>query len=159
MDIRNIDLTGSLDTHKVECFEWKDEYSLGIPEMDKDHKVLVSLLNRCINIVNADSYDENESKQEVDSILDEMMKYANYHFHREEKLMEDNRYQHLLDHQQEHQQFVIYIEITIAKYEHSELTARGLLNFLKDWLIHHILDLDKHYAPYCVGNLNIDDKK
>ncbi len=129
---------------QLDCFEWKDEYSMGIPHMDEDHKVLISLLNRCINLES----DEESAKHEIDVILDEMMKYANFHFHREELMMEEYGYPHIEDHKIEHQQFVIYIEQTIARYEDNELTAKELLNFLKHWLKHHILEMDKDYSSY-----------
>lgn len=137
--------TGNAESSKVERFRWQDDFSVGVTQMDNDHKKLIGLLNRCIDVVNTDESDIDE----IDRILDEMMKYANHHFHREEALMKDNGYPDLVDHQYEHQQFVIYVEQTIASYETGELTARDLLKFLKDWLSHHILEMDRDYVPYC----------
>jgi hemerythrin-like metal-binding protein len=62
-------------------FDWKDEYSGGITDIDDQHKVIINLMNEL--------YDAIRFKKEetiIKNVFIELLKYANYHFNLENEL-------------------------------------------------------------------------
>lgn len=135
----------------INSFEWTDNLSIGIPEIDKDHQVLLSLLNRCIDMVN-----ENEKIEELDIILNELVEYTQYHFKREEKIMDACGYPHQQNHKKGHQLLISELNQYRIKYEQGELTVDLLLGFLTGWLKDHIMGgLDKDIGAYYNKNVKL----
>ena len=121
---------------------WKDEYSVGIEEMDNDHKKLLNLINQLQTAVNYYTGREFELKA-----LDELVDYTKTHFKKEEKLMEDNGYADLEAHKLLHEQFITKVNDVLEAYrKDADLALADTLVFLKDWLIKHINGTDKEYG-------------
>ncbi len=121
---------------------WKDEYSVGVEEMDNDHKKLLNLINQLQTAVHYYTGQEFEQKA-----LDELVDYTKTHFKKEEKLMEDNGYADLEAHKKQHEMFIAKINGFLVQYnQNSEVTVVDTLKFLKDWLIKHINGTDKEYG-------------
>lgn len=126
-------------------FVWNDEYSVGIPEIDEQHRRLFDLINRL--------YDETmqgRSDEVLGTTLKELVDYTQTHFGFEEKLMQAAAYPAFREHQQEHIRLVKEVSDFIAKTPHKSrnVIANELITFLFDWLTGHILETDKKYAPY-----------
>lgn len=121
---------------------WKDEYSVGIEEMDNDHKKLLNLINQLQTAVHYYTGKEFEEKA-----LDELIDYTKTHFKKEEKLLEDNDFADLEAHKLQHQQFIDKINLSVEQYkQNSDVTIIDTLKFLKEWLIKHINGTDKEYG-------------
>ena len=121
---------------------WKDEYSVGIEEMDNDHKKLLHLINQLQTAVHYYTGKEFEEKA-----LDELVDYTKTHFKNEEKLMEDNGYADLEAHKIQHKQFIDKVSHFVEQYKtNSDVTMIDTLKFLKEWLINHINGTDKEYG-------------
>lgn len=121
---------------------WKDEYSVGIEEMDNDHKRLLNLINQLQTAVHYYTGKEFEEKA-----LDELVDYTKTHFSKEEKLMADNGYADLEAHKLQHKEFIDQVNHFIKQYkENSDVTISDTLKFLKEWLIKHINGTDKEYG-------------
>ena len=78
-------------------------------------------------------------------------------FAREEKVMMACAYTHLEEHQGEHRDFVQRIqELTHQFYADPDdmamIVNEDLLNFLRDWLNHHIMIEDKAYGSAIENN-------
>lgn len=63
--------------------KWTAALSVGISEIDRDHKGLLLLLNRCVDVANG-------AKQlaELGTILNALLGYTKYYFQHEEPLMQ-----------------------------------------------------------------------
>ena len=61
---------------------WSDRLSLGIPEIDADHRRLIELANQLSEALLGQS-----SKSDVERILGAMLNEAEAHFRREERLL------------------------------------------------------------------------
>ena len=121
---------------------WKDEYSVGVEEMDNDHKKLLNLINQLQTAVHYYTGKEFEEKA-----LDELVDYTKTHFKKEEKLMEDNDYADLEAHKVLHQKFIDKVSAFLELYKNdSDVAVNDTLEFLKDWLIKHINGTDKEYG-------------
>lgn len=141
------DVTVSSADEIIKPVEWTEQFSVGIPQIDQDHKVLVSLVNRCAAALSG----TNQDNMEISAILDELLDYTQYHFQREELLMKVCEYPHLDNHQQVHQMLIKKVRQHISEFEIGRLTAKALREFLVCWVMNHIMGTDKVIAPDCEG--------
>ncbi|RMD65013.1 MAG: hypothetical protein D6826_01035 [Alphaproteobacteria bacterium] len=128
--------------------QWSQQMSVGIPEIDDDHKQLIRVINR----LEADANDETRLHALRQSLRG-LQRYAEFHFAREERVMAACDYPGLDEHKTEHRDFVARIaELNRRLAENPDHATSevndALLSFLKDWLTHHILIEDKAYQPY-----------
>ncbi len=124
---------------------WKDKMSVGVPELDADHRVLIDVINRL-----EASSGRDGAEAVVRQALVALTRYAEFHFGREESVMTSCGYTELDGHRAEHRDFVAEIRNVTARFE-AEPTAghvdKALLDFLKRWLTHHIMIVDMAYRP------------
>ncbi len=124
-------------------YEFKDEFRTGIDSIDQEHAKLFEIANRAYETL-MDEFIPDKYDYIVD-ILNELKEYAVFHFEHEEEYMMSIRYKKLISQRAEHQEF----GEKIAEYNLDEVdeNQKGvileLLDFLNDWLIHHILESDK----------------
>jgi len=128
----------------MSIFTWSDSFLVRIQEIDDHHKHLVSLLN-----LTYDCFINNSSGHEIDSLVEDLIQYASYHFQAEVSSMTENDYPFLSEHQLEHDCFTRQA-LAFKALLHSGETAIELeiLQFLKDWLADHILNSDKKYGYF-----------
>lgn len=124
---------------------WTDDLSVGIDSIDSDHKLLVDLLNQLHAAV-----EDGERKETVGSVLNVLIDYTEYHFEREEVMMEACGYPDLGAHGKDHGEFkakVIEIRDSYLGDPQSVLGA-DVRDFLKTWLATHIKGTDRLYIPH-----------
>ena len=127
--------------------EWKNEYSVGIDSIDKQHKTLINLINQLNTAVDYSTGDEFEREA-----LDKLVEYTKVHFSYEEGLMEQNGYPDFAAHKAQHVEMIKKVEEVLAQYEREHDTAmRNAAEYLKTWLIKHINGTDKQYSSYLIG--------
>lgn len=123
---------------------WTDDMSVGNLHIDEQHAILIDTINQ---LVSAESLHNHHA---VAMIIDELVSYAAFHFEYEENLMARAHYPQLDEHRIIHQVFVKWI--TDFRDEYATFGKRPLgesvLDFLRDWLKHHILGEDQRYRPY-----------
>jgi hemerythrin-like metal-binding protein len=127
---------------------WNEKMSVGVPELDADHRELIKVINR----LGADSGDESR-RSAVRQSLFALLRYAEFHFAREEKVMAACEFPGLGEHQGEHRNFVQRIRTLSQQFDadpdgSADIVNEALLTFLKDWLNHHILIEDMAYRPH-----------
>lgn len=125
-------------------FEWSDAISVGVKEVDDQHKVLISLLNRLFVAVA-----QRKGNEILAEILEALIEYAKTHFALEEQLMEEAGYNpvKLEAHRDEHRSFVVKLgELSRKHLEEGKPISFEVVHFLKRWLYDHILVTDRGYA-------------
>ena len=130
-------------------FQWSQAMSVGVPAIDSDHRALIDLIN---SLHEGLEYDDEPAK--LDAIFERLVIYVDYHFAREERVMDACGYPGAESHRGEHEKFaqdMHYIRDRYIKGGETYL-AQKLLDFLKTWLNHHILVEDMHYKTYAEGN-------
>jgi hemerythrin-like metal-binding protein len=136
----------------MKLMTWTEAMSVGIPELDSDHRVLIKVINELAL---------NSSNQDRDSVLRQslyaLLRYAEFHFGREEKVMEACGFPGIDHHKEEHVAFTDHIQTLARQIDEGEATAGevvsdDLLDYLKNWLFHHILIEDKAYSGHAVPN-------
>lgn len=124
-------------------YEMKDEYLTGIPEIDAEHRRLFEIAEEAYQLSQnefiPDKYDN------VRAILEELREYTKMHFAHEEAYMESIGYKKMFTQKVQHDAFRSKLEeLDFSNIdEHSEEVISEILNFLTDWLVHHILENDK----------------
>jgi hemerythrin len=125
-------------------FKWSDEYSVGVEEIDAQHKTLFDLLERLREAIHA-----KHGSAACIEILDELVAYTKVHFTLEESLMRLAHYPDLAAHQQRHRDLVAEVEAMYEKIHNGGgAISFELLHFLRTWLTKHILNEDMRYAEH-----------
>ena len=123
----------------MELILWRDTFSVGNSRIDNQHKHLVQLINKLFNNLAAKDKDDLMRK-----IFNELVDYTKNHFSMEEMLMQELKHPNYMAHKDEHSQFIIKIGVLREKYLKGEMKVNlETLNFLKDWLLNHIIGTDK----------------
>lgn len=121
---------------------WSADLETGIEMVDQDHKVLVDLLNQVF-----DCLDDDERAVTLGSVLNALTDYTRYHFTREERLMEAAHFPSVESHKVFHK--ALMDRTSEFKLAHArdpdKVDAQALLEFLRSWLIDHILKEDFQY--------------
>lgn len=128
------------------CVEWSTDLETGIAVIDRDHRILVDLINQL-----HDSIGDQEERATLGSVLNSLYEYTGYHFAREEKLQELVGYPGLEEHRARHRQLVGEVGDIRRRYAADPDTVRGkdVHDFLQTWLVEHILRADMHYVDAC----------
>jgi hemerythrin len=140
---RNNDRTtgGTREGAKMALMEWTESLSVGVPELDNDHKQLVAIINRIA--------EAEEKGGPADWVFSELERYTREHFRHEEGRLAEAGYEELAAHKKQHKAFIEWLETVKAAYHldpssHHYL-ARTVNDYLKRWWTHHILGTDMKY--------------
>jgi len=128
----------------AELFTWSDEYTVGIQEVDEQHKTLVGLLNQL-----HDAIHRKVGRVASREILDRLAEYTTTHFLLEESLMRVAGYPGFTIHKQQHEDLLHEVHDLQRKLDQEHVTITfELLHFLKSWLTQHIIESDKRFGAY-----------
>lgn len=123
---------------------WRPEYSLGLDEIDLQHRRFFRYLERLHAAMRA-----RKSHEAIATILHSLSKYGVEHFATEEREMQKNNYPDFDSHREEHQRFIRKIEEFRARYDAGSIALSvDVLLFMNSWLSNHILGVDAKYVPY-----------
>lgn len=141
-----------IDTNKkpteIEALPWKEKYSVRVKTIDDHHKVLVKYINE---LNNAMLYEKG--RNEIATILKGLVDYTVFHFDYEEKMLEKNGYDDLINHKKIHVKFVNKIKELKSDFESGEKElSKDVMDFLKAWLVEHIMGTDQKYSELMVKN-------
>ena len=127
-------------------YQWSDEYSLGIEEIDQQHRRLIEIANQIYEIMN-DQWRLDKYNQILE-VLGELKDYTIYHFKSEEEYMAKIGYKKRFSHAIEHSAFVEKLNAVDLRDidEKQDKYLRDLLGFITDWVVNHIMTTDKLYA-------------
>ena len=128
----------------MQLFNWSQELSVNIKEIDEQHKKLIGLINHLF-----DAMLEGKTQKLINDIVDELINYAEYHFNTEEKYFALHNYPESQQHAVQHSFYKDEILQFKKELLHGKSTVpMDVFNFLKDWLTEHIMQSDKKYALY-----------
>jgi hemerythrin len=128
----------------MEPILWMEEFSVGVSKMDRQHKKLIGMLNRLINEPGAQTHSET-----ISDLLSGMISYAREHFRDEEALMAEYGYPFKEHQMEQHKEFVVKtVDFCSAVELGVDIVPQVMLDYLKDWLVHHILQQDMRYKQF-----------
>lgn len=123
---------------------WTDDLSVGLPEVDTQHLWLVQTTNRLHHELNRDSINRSDIGQTIDGL----MEYTMNHFVVEEELFQRFEYPETLAHKALHDKFTKNVMDILTHFEAGGEIGMEVLDLLKDWLVNHIMKVDKAYVPF-----------
>jgi hemerythrin len=127
--------------------DWRDEFSVGIPSIDKQHQQLVRMLNDLYN-----GMQNAQGHEALGKVLSGLGQYCVSHFASEERLMRSHGYPDLAAHKDIHDKMTAKVTALIQDYQAGKtLMSVSVSAFLKDWLTKHIQQTDMKYAPFLKG--------
>lgn len=123
-------------------FIWDERYSVGIQEIDEQHKQIFAILDKLYNLLKVGQTDYVAAQ-----IIPELEEYTIFHFEKEEQLLGRYHYSEVEEHIQEHENFKLRLREIKDEIRSGRVTLGfELMIFLKKWIDHHILVVDKHYS-------------
>lgn len=123
--------------------KWKEDYLIGVPEIDAQHKELFKIADRAYDLLKNNFYTDKYDK--IVEILEELKDYAVYHFRFEEQYMLSINYRKFLSQKSEHEEFIQKLENTDLNKIDNDQDAylMSILEFVITWTAEHILEKDK----------------
>jgi hemerythrin len=82
----------------MSLIEWKDEFNLGIEEVDSEHRVLVALINALHDAMSAGA-----GRADIVEGISQIHTLVAAHFLREEAFMREARYMAYAEHKEDHE--------------------------------------------------------
>lgn len=140
--IKNLVYFDSLITRDFQMFQWDEKYSVGIQSIDNQHKEIFVLLNKLLEAMKM-----GHGNDVAIQIIQELERYAVNHFQKEEYFFQRFEFQGSSMHINDHKGFTEKLASLKSDLKSGKITLTfDLLNFLKDWIDHHILVVDKQYS-------------
>ena len=128
----------------MEKIIWNENLSVGVAEIDRQHKQLVGILNQLLDMQGV-----TVASETISDTLTRMTDYADYHFNSEEGLMQKYAYPEYETHHKEHVAFMRKTaELAMGTMAYRQTIPTELLDYLKTWLLQHILVSDMKYKPF-----------
>jgi hemerythrin len=123
---------------------WTHSFSVGVPQLDEDHRALVRLINRACAAADA------ADPEQLLSALDDLVELANGHFEREEAIMHQlPGYALLPAHSAEHRNRIRQLEATrSAAAAEMRQGPKRLQEELVDWFVKQTVGHDAKIKAY-----------
>lgn len=129
----------------MRTIKWNSDLSVGIEEIDRDHQKLIKYLNDLFTACFA-----GQGPAVLKDTLHQVQLYTRQHFTHEEDVMRANGYPRLEEHRALHAELVSELDDLIDEFEaggDADLSYKTM-QFLEDWLLHHILIEDKKIGKH-----------
>lgn len=122
--------------------QWKDDYKIGIDQIDEQHIKLFEIANRAYDVLTKEIVINKYDK--VIDIIEELKDYTSYHFKTEENYMLNIGYKRFLSQKVVHDEFIKKIyEIKLDEInENDDKQLLDILDFVVNWISEHILGAD-----------------
>jgi len=128
----------------IQLLEWKDEYSLGIAEVDFEHRELIRLINDMLV-----QLDESSPGADTLYFLGEIHARISSHFALEEKIMRELRYKHYAEHKADHDRLLNEIRDIMDECEDSAAFNREkFIGRLNHWFTDHFRTKDAQFHKH-----------
>lgn len=126
----------------TELIPWSEKYATGLKEIDDQHKKLLKLLNDLYQ-----AFIDGDKIAGVQHVLEGLLDYTKYHFDTEERYFYLYKYPEADEHIAKHKEFIAKVLDLKSDFQ----VGRGhvtyqLMNFLRDWLLTHIMEADQKYV-------------
>jgi hemerythrin-like metal-binding protein len=118
--------------------EWRDDFRIGIAEVDHEHQLLIGLINDVHAALEAD-----RSAERIEEFLGEIHAGISAHFALEEKDMRSRKYTEFNQHKADHERLLDDIRDIMDEYSvHGVLDDQALSSRLARWFGDHFKTYD-----------------
>lgn len=130
---------------------WKDDLSIGVDQIDNQHKELIARIDGLFEACNY-----GKGKEEVLKVIDYLGEYVVTHFSDEEVLQKKYGYPEYDNHKKMHTQFIKDFEVLKGNLDKDGVSPSLIIKMNKlliDWLLNHIKKADKALGTYIKSKL------
>jgi hemerythrin len=132
----------------MEKFVWSEEYSVGIPSIDEQHKHFFGIANQIVDLAEQ----ENPAREALFSAAEELGDYAMYHLKTEEDYFDKFSYAGETEHLEAHNLYRKRVAHYLDALQNPDSSAKELAGEMASysiyWLSDHILFMDKKYGLF-----------
>lgn len=121
---------------------WKDEYSVGVKELDAQHQKMFVLINQFYELMR-----DKTDKENMEAVLKELTDYASYHLATEEKLFAEHGYPNSEAHIKQHDEYREKINDFMRRKDET-LLSFDIIDYLEDWWLGHVTGADQGYVGF-----------
>lgn len=133
----------------IEKIAWDEFFLVGVEEIDVQHKQLVNLVNKAVNVANG-----YHDKEELAPLLEDLWFYSKWHFSCEESLMKILGYADYESHRQVHNDLLDVLDERVEKVLEGYCDLQELRDFLFDWLGRHAHKEDRELGAFVTTRWN-----
>jgi len=124
--------------------EWDESLSVGVPEMDDEHKELIRMINRTQELLEL-----GRRKDALEFFEQGLARYTETHLSDEEEFMERIGYPKLAEHKKQHELFRKKVQELGAALKEKDLDKlQEALDLGWAWIYRHITGADREYGLY-----------
>lgn len=118
--------------------EWRQEFALGVADVDHEHRELIELINELYRHL-----EQPGSDVSVEDFLGEIYAKISAHFALEEKIMRERTYDQYADHKADHERLLDEIRDIMDAYEDdTRFDKNELAACLSTWFTEHFKTKD-----------------
>lgn len=118
--------------------EWREDFRIGIEEVDHEHRGLIDLINALHEELGGD-----RSGERTEAFLGEILAGISAHFALEEKVMRARRYDALAEHKADHERLLDELrDLMDEQAGGGVLDERGFSARLAEWFSSHFRSQD-----------------
>jgi hemerythrin len=131
----------------MESLVWRESYSVGVKELDEQHKVFLEMINALSEL---DPVKVNT--RELFAALNKLVVYAEVHFKTEERYLKKYGYPKLAQQELEHAAFTTDVfKLAESLQTKGPRVFNDVVSFTKNWYRSHILGSDREYMEFLVA--------
>jgi len=130
-----------------ELLKWDTKYSVGVDEIDAQHKELLDFVN---DLINHSIEKQIGGNIYIKKIIDAIINHVTHHFSTEEKLLAKTSYTKLAEHKKEHEKIaarVIDLRREMGN-EKGDMALYSLTVTLREYFLIHIVQYDKEACDF-----------
>ena len=116
---------------------------VGNSDIDKEHELFAVVVNRIVC-----SIKNNDSPDYLESLVNELIKYAEFHFLSEQNMMRRLDYPAFLQHKNEHENLLAGLRNRIFSLDYEYIDFSGLIDYMIGWFKKHISNTDKKLVEF-----------
>ena len=123
---------------------WREKMSTGLAWQDEQHKQIFKKLDELL-----EAMQQNRGASVVKELLEFLKTYSSKHFEDEEEYMLTHNCTTCIKHKECHSDFKEHLAEIVELYDSqgaSTMVVLRLQTWLRDWLIQHIMNIDKLMA-------------
>lgn len=127
----------------MKIIEWDDKFSVGIKEIDDQHRVLIDILDELYYAML-----KGRGSELIGTTLERVIQYTKTHFTTEELLFKKYNYPEEKEHKAEHDAMLKKVDAFQKEFKNGKLIGVDLMQFLTKWFVEHLQTTDYRYVKF-----------
>ena len=127
--------------------DWDPKYNIGVEDIDLQHRYFFRLIDRLTNELK-----ENDNKNYLFRLLEELKMYSKFHFLSEENTMGRLEFPDLPNHKAHHVDLLEKLNIQCGMFETGMAHSSAMISFLQEWFKEHTMREDQKLRIFLEGS-------